>query len=704
MTMRAFGTRKKWSEGRWLLAGILMATTALVMTPKAEAAGEIIIEDTEFEGISGDGRVLVGYFVHPDGGVTGRAHWPGQAWTLPGRGGTYNYARAVNRTGNVIVGEGNDADGISRAWRYSGDFQNGDFIELGTLAPQIAQSTSYARGVSDDGARVVGHSIWQGNMHAYAWVEGATGGVAGNEQMYRLGELPNGNGRSVARGISGDGRYVVGYSDADATTGLAVRWDIGDLDHIGIRNLGSLTGMAGSSIATAASYDGSVVVGESADADGRIRAFRWKEGATNGVVDNPEMLDMGTLGGQESWAMAVTRDGVWAVGATLDEADTQLAFRWSEATGMESVADWLVRHGVDMGDIALVMANGISDDGNIIIGQSIEGDPQTSRYRGYIARVDAEHGAGLMDVAGYQRSLHAAGAIADAGEFLTWLPVNGAHHRPLMLAPSLSGDLCAWATGDFAHHGPSATGLALAEMGACADLAGGNLRIGAAVGTSASWQDLALGGSARMAGQYVLSEIDWQPDGTPLLLSLTGMLGGWQAGIERAYSNGAATAVSRGQTNAIGGVVRLRADWLEAAVLGNTSLNPFASLAFGGLHVDGYSESGGPFPAVFDAQNLTHADIRMGVTAVTELSAQTRLSTTLEVAHRTGTAPAAKGHVPGLFDFALGGGSYAHTWARAGVELDHALTSNVSLSASTHLASYGRDPTLTASVGLKGSF
>src|SRR5690606_16354151 len=214
-------------------------------------------------------------------------------------------------------------------------------------------------------------------------------------------------------------------------------------------------------------------------------------------------------------------------------------------------------------------------------------------------------------------------------------PLNGAHHRPLMLTPSLSGDMCAWATGDFAHHGPSSTGLALAEIGACTDLAGGNVRIGGAVGTTGSWQDLALGGSPRMQGQYVLSEIDWQPAGTPLLLSVPGMLGSYKADIARAYSNGAATAVSNGETNAFGGVVRVRADWLEAAVIGNTSINPYAAFGFGGLHVDGYTESGGPFPAVFNEQNLRHADIRVGITAVTEFSAATRLSTTLEVAHRS---------------------------------------------------------------------
>lgn len=324
--------------------------------------------------------------------------------------------------------------------------------------------------------------------------------------------------------------------------------------------------------------------------------------------------------------------------------------------------------------------------------------------RGYIARIDGEAPGGLMDVEEYHRTLFASAGIANAGEYLSWLPMNGAHHRPLMMTPNLSGDMCAWATGDLAHHGGTSTGMGLAEAGACVDLAGGSVRLGTAVGISRSWQDLALGGSARMAGQYVLGEADWQPDGTPLLFSLAGMLGGWQADIDRAYSNGAVAAMSSGQTNAIGGVVRVRADWLEAAQIGNTSFNPYASIGFGQVHVDGYAETGGPFPARFDAQNLSSADIRLGLTAVTEFSDQTRLSTTFEVAHRTGTAATAKGAVDGLFAFNIGGGSYGQTWLRAGLELDHKVTENLALSTSLHMATNGRDPSVAGSVGIKAAF
>ena len=107
---------------------------------------------------------------------------------------------------------------------------------------------------------------------------------------------------------------------------------------------------------------------------------------------------------------------------------------------------------------------------------------------------------------------------------------------------------------------------------------------------------------------------------------------------------------------------------------------------------------------MFDAQALHSADIRVGVAAVTEFSTQTTLTTSVEVAHRSGTAAAAQGHVVGLFDFSLGGGNYSQTWVRAGAELDHKLTDELSLSASVHLASDGRDPSIAGSFGFKGAF
>ncbi|WP_156385659.1 autotransporter domain-containing protein [Devosia sp. Root685] len=715
MARMVFGARtRRRFGGRTLGLGLLLGTTALVLAPRVEAAGEVALPTHPDFGpvwripaLSADGTIWAGD-VDTDGKII--VYRPEGYIDMGGLGGGASHVYGMNGAGTVVVGASRGENNDYRAFRWT---EAGGIQSLGLLFPGVSGARSYAHDVSGDGTRVVGLHTQLGMSRGFVWVEGATGGEAGNPQMYRLEGLDDA-GRWSAAAISDDGRYAAGYSDGNATLGLATRWDLTQIGVDGtnsVLNLGALTGMdGGNSSASDISADGRVVVGMSGGSTGFNKAFRWVEGSTGGAVDNVQMHELGALGDDpfnQSGANAVSRDGQYVVGWSEANLPHRLAFRWSEETGMESVQGWLERHGVAVGGLALADATAISDNGLVIAGIMVDDEDVE---RAYIARVAQEPGpgpnpgTGIMDVAEYNATLYGAAGIANAGEFLTWLPMNGAHHRPLMLTPNLSGDMCAWATGDFAHYGQSGANLALAEAGACVDLAGGAVRLGGSVGTTASWQALSLGGAANMVGQYVLGEMDWQPDGTPLLLSVTGMLGGWQAKVDRAYSNGAATAVSNGQTNAMGGVVRVRADWLEAAAIGNTSFNPWASVAFGALYVDGYSESGGPFPARFAAQNIGHTDIRVGLTAITEFSKETKLSTTLELAHRTGTAASAVGQVDGLFSFSLGGGTYGQTWGRLGLELDHRINDAVALSTSLHLATNGRDPTVAVSAGIKGAF
>lgn len=721
MALRSFGTlAPRRSPARRAGLALLLVSTALVGIPRAEAAG--VIEDpsrpdlgysyNHIPALSADGRIFVGnvydwfnqmntgYYAHPDGTTS-----------LPGFGGRLSYIYGMSGDGRWVVGYSQNLNGQSRAFLW--DAPDGLAIDLGLLHPEIPNAGSIARDVSGDGTRVVGSYSRAGMTRAFAWVKDATTGVTGNEQMFQLRSLDDA-GNWLADAISDDGRYAVGYSDGNATTGLAMRWDLSGLAGGGVGsdvllNLGSFTGVdGGRSAAKDVSADGRVVVGWADDADGISRAFRWVEGATGGHANNVQMYDLGTLeptrSDAASGARAVSRDGAYVVGwSTFGEDHDSLAFRWTEETGMESVGAWLARNGVTLAEgQVLTEATAVSDNGQVLSG--IMEFPDSSRA--FIARVTSDEpgSGGIMDVEEYQRSLFSVTSVANAGEFLTWLPLNGAHHRPLMLQGNLADGNCVWATGDFGQHGESGTALGLAEAGGCVELFGGTVTAGLGVGTSHSWQTLALGGSSRLSGQYVIGEVDWQPDGTPLLLSVTGMLGGWQANIHRDYSNGGSTAHSDGTTGLGAGVVRLRADWLNAAQLGNTSINPWASMAFGRQHIAGFTESGGPFPAHFDAQTRGMAEVRLGVAAVTEFSAETSLTTTLELVHRGGDGAAAKGNVAGLFDFSLGGGASGSTWVRAGLELDHKLTDSAALSGSVHAATNGRDPTLSGSLGIKMSF
>jgi probable HAF family extracellular repeat protein len=696
-----------------------MATTALIIVPKAEARQaslEDLFDDTyraaAVVGLSSNGmRAAVNGFV---GHRREAFYWDGtRLVSVGGLDRNVNaMAMAISGDGTTIVGQSIDPYVRARAFRWTA---RDGIIDLGTLRTGNG-GNSIANDASHDGRIVVGQAAADDGLElGFAWVMGASTGQSDDGQMFALVALPGGVG-SAAHGVSADGRFAVGISQqpsAGVPANRAVVWHLSGIESghsvpiTILRDLGGPT-----SEANAVSDNGSVIVGSAETATRYVRAVRWTGAAAGGW----ELEELGILdGGVDSYATVVSGDGRIVGGYSNDVDGRAFAFRWEEDGGMVYLGDFLLEHGVDVGTLRLEDLLSLSSNGAVMGGMM---EDENGNKHAFIARVaydpDPEPepepnpepvpGSGLMNVDEYHRSLFATTQMANAGQYLAWLPMNGAHHRPLMRQGSLSEDSCVWATGDLAHHGDSNTGLGLAEIGGCVDLFGGNVRAGLGVGTSHAWQSLPAGGSSRLAGQYVVGEVDWQPDGTPLLLSLTGMLGGWQANIHRGYSNGAATAYSDGQTQLGSGVIRLRADWLEAASIGSTTINPWASVAVGRTDIGGYVESGGPFPARFDAQSLVSHEFRVGVTAVTEFSDTTSLSTTIEVAHRAGTAPAARGNVIGLFDFNLGGGNQAQTWARIGADLDHQISNNAMLSLSVNAATQGQDASIGGSIGFKATF
>jgi probable HAF family extracellular repeat protein len=122
-----------------------------------------------------------------------------------------------------------------------------------------------------------------------------------------------------------------------------------------MQDLGTLGGDW--SWALGVSADGAVVVGSAHNAAGQERAFRWE----NGV-----MQDLGTLGGLESAAVGVSADGAVVVGSAHNAAGQERAFRWTVGGGMEDLnttyASLLTNGSV------LLVAYDISPDGRYIVG------------------------------------------------------------------------------------------------------------------------------------------------------------------------------------------------------------------------------------------------------------------------------------------------------------------------------------------------
>ncbi len=163
-----------------------------------------------------------------------------------------------------------------------------------------------------------------------------------------LGFLPDGRRESEAYGVSWDGNVVVGRAKNSAGHWRAVRWTLADGQ---ILDLGTLGG--NNSAATAVSADGRFVVGWS-DHEGYQRAFRWT--AATG------MQDIGALPG-DTWcrAYAVSADGRIVVGQSQSGA-----FIWTPETGMQYLGHAFA-HLIPPG-WELVMARGISPDGRFIVG------------------------------------------------------------------------------------------------------------------------------------------------------------------------------------------------------------------------------------------------------------------------------------------------------------------------------------------------
>jgi len=209
-----------------------------------------------------------------------------------------------------------------------------------------------------------------------------------------VGDLPGGRIESLVRGISADGRVVVGRSSsARGEFGEAFRW----MDEEGIVGLGDLPGGSWFSDAAAVSANGRVIVG-TGFATEVASAVRWVDGRI-------EML--GDLGGQTpfSRALGVSADGQVIVGSAISLLGTE-AFRWTPSTGMVGLGDL-------PGGAYYSVARAVSPDGAIIVGESrsangaFMNEPQAMRWTAQTGMV------GLGDLPGYIFRSYAYAVSAD---------------------------------------------------------------------------------------------------------------------------------------------------------------------------------------------------------------------------------------------------------------------------------------------------
>jgi probable HAF family extracellular repeat protein len=285
-------------------------------------------------------------------------------------------ATATNSDGSVVVGQSattfTDTFGttLSHAFRWT---INDGMADLGTL--QSVVGNSRANGISADGSVVVGFSTAPQDpngstyYHAFRWTQ--TGG------MRDLGTINDAAGFSSANSVSGDGSVVVGESAIpkiqNSIFSHAFRWTSSG----GMADLGTLGNVAGYSSATATNFDGSVIVGRSTaptdpSGESAIHAFRW--------TNSTGMADLGTPGGSpgNSRATGVSGDGDVVIGQYSGNCSEcgELPFRWTEKTGTQDLNTLLKNAGVLPPGTLLYSANGISTDGQFIVGSAkFDSDP-----------------------------------------------------------------------------------------------------------------------------------------------------------------------------------------------------------------------------------------------------------------------------------------------------------------------------------------
>lgn len=643
-------------------------------------------------GVSADGKVVVGAdgYIGFDGDGAfyfGANSLAGFRWTatggmrtLGGSGLVFN--TAVSGDGSFWVGSVINDD-TATAFR---DTSN-DSINLGHLG---TGTRSFATGISADGSVVVGGSSINtetGAVHAFRWTE--AGG------MVDLSTLSGSSGQySRAYGVSGDGTVVVGISGSSSGD-RAFRWT----QTAGMSSLGTLNGY-GASAANAASYDGSVIVGtaftQGEGGDNPSQAFRW----TNNV-----MTGLGYLtGGDRSGANAVSADGKVVVGwsRTTTNAMSTNAFRWTQPTGMQKVTDWLSANNVTVTPgWTLLDATGVSATGKVVVGY---GENPDGVIEAWVARVGEEGNGLITDIPAFNASIAEIGNRAvQVGVSLPNLALFGAHHRSILDYNLIKGEhgLGAWVTSDVAGYDKTKIVSELLEAGASLDI--GTARVGLGGGKAWAQQDLSLGGSAKHDGQYLLLEIA-NRFGGGVEASVLGYYGLYEADLKRNYMNGANVDTSEAKPNSNSYAVRARLDWKDAVKLSAVGFSPYVAYTWVQTNLDGYTETGGGFPATVNATRTEVSDLRYGFAAKTPLMDSLELRVALEGVQRFESGNGTSGQVVGLWDFNLPGQSTTQGWARGLVDLDYRVAKGMLVNVSANSATDGADPTWGLSLGLRAAF
>jgi hypothetical protein len=325
-------------------------------------------------------------------------------------------------------------------------------------------------------------------------------------------------------------------------------------------------------------------------------AFRWSGGV---------MSDLGTLaGGANSRAFAVSADGSVVVGdSESTAAPAGEAMRWKASTGMKSIRDLLVAGGVNMTGWVLNQAVAISPDGTVIAGTgSVSGHSE-----GWIARFGS-YGNGLITTRVVSQSFSGQAAMGQTGNAAIGNALGTFTEYATQASNGPGSGNTAFQA--FGYGGYDSDPAASGTLGMTVKLADAMVA-GAAFSANYVRTNMVYDGSSKMWGGSGGVFVARVPDaGLQWLVGVNGLT--LKGDVNRGYLNGSGLASSQGNTTANGVGAIARIGWTFDNVLRETQVTPFASYAISRMHLNGYTETTGVFPAQFNGFTDTAQIVRFG--------------------------------------------------------------------------------------------
>ncbi len=310
--------------------------------------------------ISADGSVVLGISDGQD------FRWTRDTGIIPigpPPGPANGRAIAISPDGETIAGYLNSFDQVPLIWT-----DGAGYLPLGNPTGYL---NGAAMDVSQSGATVVGWSDNHTSDSGEAWRWTSSAG------FQLLGFLPGAVG-STATAVSADGNIIAGRGHVDGENGLQALMWVADSGPVG---LGYLP-FGNVSYSQAISSDGTAIVGTGLNIFGWEQAFLW--------TAETKLLPLG-FAGLRSQAFAVSNGGQFVVGRA-QVLPLGGAFIWDANNGMRSLQSVLVNEyglGPSLTGWTLDAAMGISDNGQVIIGNGIDPD---GHMQGWIVELPEPNG------------------------------------------------------------------------------------------------------------------------------------------------------------------------------------------------------------------------------------------------------------------------------------------------------------------------